>query len=46
VFEQKILRAADGLALVKARVRAACVDAAAFRPRPIPDDLFVEISKA
>ncbi len=46
VFEQKILRTADGLPLAEARVRAACVDAAAFRPRPIPDDLFVEISKA
>lgn len=46
VFEQKILRAADDRVLVEARVRAACVDAATFRPRPIPDDLFVEISKA
>ncbi|WP_257387728.1 tol-pal system-associated acyl-CoA thioesterase [Tahibacter caeni] len=46
VFQQQILRAADGLLLSEARVRAACVDAAGFRPRPIPDDLFVEISKA
>jgi acyl-CoA thioester hydrolase len=46
VFQQRILRAADGLLLVEARVRAACVDATSFRPRPIPDDLFVEISKA
>lgn len=46
VFQQQIVREADGAALVEARVRAACVDAATFRPRPIPDDLFVEIAKA
>ncbi|HJU40915.1 MAG TPA: tol-pal system-associated acyl-CoA thioesterase [Tahibacter sp.] len=42
VFEQRILHAADGCVLVEARVRAACIDAASFRPRPIPEGLFVE----
>lgn len=46
MFQQQILRRSDGLLLVEASVRAACVDAAGFRPRPIPDGLFVEISKA
>lgn len=46
VFRQQILRIADGRLLSEASVRAACVDAAEFRPRPIPDDLFVEIPKA
>lgn len=46
MFQQQILRKSDGLLLVEASVRAACVDAAGFRPRPIPDGLFVEISKA
>ena len=42
VFEQRILHAADRSVLVEARVRAACIDAASFRPRPIPEGLFVE----
>ncbi|UXI67671.1 tol-pal system-associated acyl-CoA thioesterase [Tahibacter amnicola] len=42
VFQQQILREADASLLVQARVRAACLDAIRFRPRPIPDDLFVE----
>lgn len=42
VFNQQILRAADRAVLVTARVRAACIDAASFRPRPIPEGLFVE----
>lgn len=46
VFQQQILRESDAAVLVQARVRAACVQAATFRPRPIPDGLFVEISKA
>lgn len=46
VFQQLILREADAVPIVEARVRAACVEAATFRPRHIPDDLFVEISKA
>lgn len=46
VFQQQILRESDAAVLVGARVRAACVEAATFRPRPIPDGLFVEIPKA
>lgn len=46
VFQQQILRESDAVVLVQARVRAACVAAAGFRPRPIPDGLFAEISKA
>lgn len=46
VFQQQILRESDAVVLVQARVRAACVTAEGFRPRPIPDGLFVEISKA
>jgi acyl-CoA thioester hydrolase len=42
VFEQQILHAAERSVLVEARVRAACIDAASFRPRPIPEGLFVE----
>jgi acyl-CoA thioester hydrolase len=41
-FQQSILRSADGAILVDARVRAACVSADGFRPRPIPDDLIPE----
>lgn len=46
VFQQQVLRESDAVVLVQARVRAACVTAEGFRPRPIPDGLFVEISKA
>ena len=42
VFEQQILHAADRSVLVQARVRAACIDAASFRPRPIPEGLFAK----
>jgi len=42
VFRQQILRATDRSVLVEARVRAACIDAASFRPRPIPEGLLVE----
>jgi len=38
-FDQRIERAADGMVLAEARVRAACVDSDGFRPRPIPDRL-------
>jgi acyl-CoA thioester hydrolase len=38
-FSQCILRPADGARLVEARVRAACVDAATFKPSRIPDFL-------
>ena len=39
-FSQRILRRVDGAVLTTARVRAACVAAADFRPCRIPDDLF------
>ena len=38
-FRQSLVRA-DGTALVKASVRAACLTAATFRPRPRPAGLF------
>lgn len=38
-FVQCILRPADGATLVSARVRAACIDAASYRPCRIPDHL-------
>ena len=46
VFKQYILRRSDGLRLVEARVRAACVDAQGFRPRRIPENLLPENSNA
>jgi len=41
-FAQTIQRQ-DGTLLVRASVRAACVDLADMRPRPIPDDLMARI---
>jgi acyl-CoA thioester hydrolase len=41
-FAQCILRPADGAILVSARVRAACIDAASYRPCRIPDLLLAE----
>lgn len=41
-FAQCILRPADGTVLVEAQVRAACVDAASYKPRRIPDSLLME----
>ena len=41
-FTQQLLRASDNATLIEARVRAACLDAASFRPLPIPDDLILE----
>jgi acyl-CoA thioester hydrolase len=38
-FAQCILRPSDGARLVDAHVRAACVDAATFKPSRIPDFL-------
>jgi acyl-CoA thioester hydrolase len=46
VFAQCILRPADGTRLVEARVRAACIDAASFKPRRVPDFLLTESSPA
>ena len=36
-FAHRVLR--DGEALCTGRVRVACLDAATFRPRPLPDDM-------
>jgi len=38
-FTQELRRRADDLLLVGARVRAACLDAATYKPRPLPDDV-------
>ncbi len=38
-FSQHIVRIADNVAIVAAHVRAACLAAGNFRPRPIPKDL-------
>jgi acyl-CoA thioester hydrolase len=45
VVRQELLREPEPRALVEARVRIACLDAARFRPRPIPDYLLQEIAK-
>jgi acyl-CoA thioester hydrolase len=45
-FSQRIVRRADGAALLSARVRAACIDAATFKPCRIPSHLFTEKPKA
>ncbi len=42
---QRLLRPGDPSSLVDARVRIACLDAERWRPRPIPDNLLVEIAK-
>ena len=41
-FSQRILRRVDGAVLTTARVRAACVTAADFKPCRIPENLFME----
>ncbi len=46
VFNQYILRRRDGLRLIEARVRAACVSAQDFRPHRIPANLFPETPQA
>lgn len=38
-FEQTVYRVSDGKLLTDARIRVACLDAEAFRPRPIPQIL-------
>ena len=42
-FSQCILRPADGVRLVQARVRAACIDGATFKPARIPDFLLPDL---
>ncbi|HTV96698.1 MAG TPA: tol-pal system-associated acyl-CoA thioesterase [Steroidobacteraceae bacterium] len=39
-FQQSIWR--DGVQLIDATARVACLDSATLRPRPIPKDLFTE----
>jgi len=46
VFTQCILRPADGATLITAQVRAACIDAAGYKPVRIPDFLLMENSSA
>ncbi|ANB18974.1 4-hydroxybenzoyl-CoA thioesterase family active site [Dokdonella koreensis DS-123] len=41
---QRLLREPDRELLVEAEVHIACLDAASFRPRPIPDDILQEIA--
>jgi len=43
---QQLLREPAAAALVEADVRIACLDAASFRPRPIPNHLLQEIAPA
>ena len=43
-FTQCILRPADGALLIEADVRAACIDAASYKPRRIPDSLLTEFA--
>jgi len=45
VVAQDLRREPEARALVEARVRIACLDAASFRPRPIPDHLLDVIAK-
>lgn len=42
-FAQRILRAADGQVLAEAEVRAACLRASDFRPRPLPEGLLDDL---
>jgi acyl-CoA thioester hydrolase len=39
-FSQHLARRRDNSPILSAGVRVACLDAASFRPRPIPEDLF------
>jgi acyl-CoA thioester hydrolase len=43
--EQTLYRSADGVELVSANVRIACLDGERWKPRPMPEFLFQEISK-
>ncbi len=46
IVAQTLLREPEARTLVEARVRVACLDAAAFRPRPIPEHLLDVIAKS
>lgn len=41
-FSQDLARRGDNRTILSAGIRVACLDAARFRPRPVPDDLFPE----
>ena len=41
-FRQQLVRVHDDRVLVEATVRAACLCARTFRPRPMPDDVLAE----
>lgn len=45
-FAQCILRPADGALLIEADVRVACIGAASYKPRRIPDSLLSEFVPA
>ena len=44
-FSQDVVRIADNQPIASAQVRAACLAAGTFRPRPIPRNLLVELSR-
>ncbi|HUO81960.1 MAG TPA: tol-pal system-associated acyl-CoA thioesterase [Gammaproteobacteria bacterium] len=45
-FAQDVYRGSpDGELLCHGKTRAACLDADSFRPRPLPESLFAEISR-
>ncbi len=44
-FSQDVVRIADNHPIVRAQVRAACLAAGTFRPRPIPKNLLAELSR-
>ncbi|HEX5123089.1 MAG TPA: tol-pal system-associated acyl-CoA thioesterase [Rhodanobacteraceae bacterium] len=46
IVAQTLKREPEARALVEARVRVACLDAARFRPRPIPEHLLDVIAKS
>jgi acyl-CoA thioester hydrolase len=41
-FSQQLVRARDDALLVSAQVRAACLEASSFKPRPIPEQVVLE----
>ena len=44
-FSQDVVRVKDNRPLIAARVRVACLAAGTFRPRPIPNQLLVELPR-
>ena len=43
-FSQSVTRCADEQLLCSGEIKIACLDAASFRPRPIPDNILKEIA--